>query len=139
MKIILNKCYGGFGVSPDGYKKYCEKKGLPCFVYDAKIGDFYTFVKTDSPSDYARYSTKDFGNIISANDFYALTAKNDCQVYLSRDYRTDPVLIEVVEELGDEVNTFYSRLIIVDIPDDMNYVIDDYDGIETLHERVQVW
>ena len=28
MKIILNKCYGGFGVSSEAYKLYAEKKGI---------------------------------------------------------------------------------------------------------------
>jgi hypothetical protein len=30
-------------------------------------------------------------------------------------------------------------LVVVEIPDGLDYVIDDYDGFETLHERVEEW
>lgn len=46
---------------------------------------------------------------------------------------------ECVEELGEKANGKYSRLEVVEIPDGLDYVIDDYDGIETLHENVRCW
>ena len=33
MKIILNKCYGGFDVSPAGHKLYAKKKGFELYPY----------------------------------------------------------------------------------------------------------
>ena len=48
-------------------------------------------------------------------------------------------MIEVVEELGEKASGRYGHLVVVEIPDGMDYVIDDYDGIETLHENVKVW
>ena len=47
--------------------------------------------------------------------------------------RTDPVLIEIVKTLGDEANTKYSVLRIVEIPDNSFYEIVDYDGVETIY------
>ena len=58
---------------------------------------------------------------------------------LSSSHREDPVLIEVVEELGKRTNSPFSELVIVDIPDGMEYEIDDYDGVETLHQKVRKW
>lgn len=44
--------------------------------------------------------------------------------------RFDPILVRVVEELGDEANTLYSALRIVDLPPGTRYRIDEYDGNE---------
>ena len=46
--------------------------------------------------------------------------------------RADPILIEVVEELGEKANTRFSDLQIVDIPVGELYRIDEYDGLETV-------
>ena len=46
--------------------------------------------------------------------------------------RTDPVLIQVVEELGKEANGFCSRLKIEEIPNGSYYRISEYDGWEEL-------
>lgn len=54
------------------------------------------------------------------------------------DKREDEVLIDIVERLGEKANV-YSELVIVEIPEDLDYIIDDYDGIETLHEKVKEW
>lgn len=60
-------------------------------------------------------------------------------LYLKEAYRADSVLIEVVEEIGEEANGLCADLTVVEIPDGMDYVIDDYDGIETLHANVPTW
>lgn len=44
--------------------------------------------------------------------------------------RHDPILVSVVEELGDEANDKYSDLALIDIPEGYDYTIDDYDGLE---------
>ena len=46
--------------------------------------------------------------------------------------RTDPVLIQVVEELGEEANGSYSRLKIEEIPNGSYYRISEYDGWEDI-------
>ena len=46
---------------------------------------------------------------------------------------------EVVEELGEKANGRFADLQVVEIPDGMIYDIDNYDGIEKLHESVRVW
>lgn len=55
------------------------------------------------------------------------------------DCRSDPALIRVVEELGDRAAGDYSRLKIVDVPDDVDWVIQEYDGIEWVAERHRTW
>ena len=53
--------------------------------------------------------------------------------------RDDPVLVEVVEELGDEASGNFAKLSIVDIPEDVQWYVDDYDGNEWVAERHRTW
>ena len=53
--------------------------------------------------------------------------------------RDDTDLVAVVEELGEGANTIFSELEVVEIPDDINWYIDNYDGIETIHEVHRSW
>lgn len=135
MKIILNKCYGGFNVSQEGYELYAKKKGLKLYFYRTHYSTPPLYTKIDKMDIFSHCFVKDFGNeaTISDNDF------EKYNLYLDSSYRTDPILIEVVEELGDKASGRGGRLRVVEIPDGLDYVIDDYDGIETLHEKVREW
>jgi len=46
--------------------------------------------------------------------------------------RTDPVLVRVVEEMGEAANDAYSALRIAEIPTGQRYRIDEYDGNESV-------
>ena len=135
-KVILNKCFGGFGVSKEAYELYAKKKGISIFRYtqEDSRNKIYIYANDDNTS-LNFYFTKDFGNnvYISSEDF------KKYNLFLDEDFREDKTLIEVVEELGEKANSMYSNLKIVEIPDNLDYVIDDYDGIETLHQKVQEW
>lgn len=131
MKIILNKCYGGFDVSDKAYELYAEKKGLTLYRYY----DDYRNKKMHKGSGLMTYYfTKDFGDSVERDKIDWKT-----NLYLDSGRRDDPILIEVVEELGKKASGSYGNLVVVEIPDGMDYVIDDYDGVETLHENVKVW
>ena len=53
--------------------------------------------------------------------------------------RDDAALIQVVEELGDAANGFAADLKIVDIPDGVDWYIEEYDGNEWVAERHRTW
>ena len=143
-KVILNKCYGGFSVSEEAYKLYAKKKGLKLYMYEADYSTRpikYNKVKKSSTL-FTLYRIKDFGKSFTrdiirddCDDF------DKCGLRLDERYREDETLIEVVEELGEKANSVCSKLVIVEIPDEVakDYVVDVYDGIETLHQRVEVW
>jgi len=49
-------------------------------------------------------------------------------------------LIAVIEELGDEADGEMSDIKIIDISDDVKqWYIDDYDGVESIHEEHRSW
>ena len=147
-KIILNKDYGGFGLSYAAYKLYAKKKGINLFVYErATTKDGYsgfTYKKVDKPSSdvFAYYTNKDFGDVVILSDDKVLKDFHETySVDLNRDMRADPTLVEVVEELGSAADGWAAKLVIVEVPDEVaaDYEIDDYDGFETLHQKVQEW
>ena len=60
--------------------------------------------------------------------------------FYSRDIpREDAALVQVVEEMGKLANGQCARLKTVEIPDDVNWYIEDYDGLEWVAERHRTW
>ena len=53
--------------------------------------------------------------------------------------RADPDLVQVVEELGEESYDRYADLKIVEIPEDVDWYIHEYDGLEHVAERHRTW
>ena len=89
-RIVINKCHGGFGLSPRAKKRYEELSG-------EKV-------------DYDR----------------------DIQ-------RDDPYLLQIVHELGLRADGNYAELKIVEIPEDVEWEIQEYDGLEWVAEKHRIW
>ena len=139
MKVILNKCYGGFFASKEAYELYAKKKGVKIYWYDYDIiEDIYRKIDdVDVEGAFYKAYIKDFGRVVTRPEFDIF---KEYRIELDEDRREDPTFIEVVEELGPKkASDTCSRLVVVNIPDGMEYVIDNYDGIEMLHEDVPVW
>lgn len=129
-KIILNKCYGGFELSRKAYELYAKKKELELYTYTMTIENNKCKYKYSDGSDFfIVYFTKNFGNNveISKEDYKKYV------LYLSETVREDKTLIEVVEELGKKASGRFGELEIVKIPDNAFFIIDSYDGLETLY------
>ena len=90
-KIVINTCFGGFGLS---------KKAM----------DLYKKLK----------NTKE-------------------DVYYGDIDRKDKHLIQIIETLGSGASGQYSELKIVEIPDDVEFTIEEYDGNEWVAEVHRTW
>ena len=137
MKIVLNKCYGGFGLSPIAIKEYLKLKGKDCFFYqkDYKTG-MLNRVSVEVATTYDISLTKDYGEQIK-EDWKSFDAD---YFYYNDIERTDLDLIKVVETLGESISSgSCAKLKVVEIPDDIEYEIDEYDGIESIHETHRSW
>jgi hypothetical protein len=53
--------------------------------------------------------------------------------------RNNPKLVQVVEELGALANGSCAKLKIVEIPDDVEWEIEEYDGSEWVGEKHRTW
>ena len=131
-EIILNKCYGGFDVSYEAYKLYAHKKGLDLYRYKSSFKDIKHIIYNKAKDDedlFVSYFTKDFGdNVEISNEDYEKYLLN-----IREDKREDPILIEVIKELGEKASGRFGNLKIVKIPNDADFVLEEYDGIETLY------
>lgn len=55
------------------------------------------------------------------------------------DDQSNPILVQVVEELGDAANTRFSELKVIEIPGDVKWVVEEYDGLEHIAEAHRIW
>lgn len=53
--------------------------------------------------------------------------------------RDDPCLVQTVLELGAKANGAYANLKIVEIPDEVEWTIHEYDGMEWVAETHRTW
>lgn len=53
--------------------------------------------------------------------------------------RDDQLLIDVIESLGEDANGFCADLKIIEIPDDVKWQIEQYDGKEWVSEVHRIW
>jgi hypothetical protein len=118
MKVVVNRCYGGFGISDEAVMRYAELSGI------------LLFKKADN-----RFSS------IPMIHYYtdASCADEYYWYHTSQIERNDPILVKVVEELGERSHGYLAKLEIVEIPEGIDWHIDEYDGIESVHENHRSW
>lgn len=80
-----------------------------------------------------------FGLSETAKLLYTELAGRSVARYRWETERADPYLIEVVERLGRAASGTYARLKVVEIPDDVEWTIHDYDGLEWVAEAHRTW
>ena len=73
-------------------------------------------------------------NVYKDGLLYSLKNRSDIEV------RTDSNLIEIIERIGERnANASLASLKVIEIPDGIEFEIDDYDGCETIHEVHRSW
>ena len=120
MKVAINRCFGGFGISNEAFEKLLERKGIEFQKVPAK------FKFRDDEFDYYKAGVEPCDDTyISAYDYYQ--------------DRSDPDLIAVIEEIKDQANSWAAEIAIVEIPDDVKWHIHEYDGMEHVAEDHRTW
>ena len=89
MKVVINKCFGGYSLSEKAYK----------FLNIPWDGYGYEFIED----------------------------------------RSNPALVKCVEALGDEASGSFAKLKVVEIPDGVEWEINEYDGTEWVAEKHRTW
>lgn len=67
-----------------------------------------------------------------------LAPGNDWDSWI-RENRSHPLLIKAVEDLGVAANGRFAQLKIVEIPDDVEFEISQYNGLEHIAEKHRTW
>ena len=111
MKICINKCFGGFSLSNAAVLRYGELAGLNLVSIDKGYFNQWYIDSVDDENFFSMYN-------------------------IARD---DPILIQVVEELGEDSWGGAAELKIVEIPDNVEWEIEEYDGQEWVSEVHRTW
>ena len=117
MKVVINACHGGFGLSDSAFEKFLDRKGI-VWKKQPRVG-------------YGWHEYYHAGHL--GEDEHYLYSRN-----MTRD-RSDPDLVAVVEEMGKEANGFCAELKVIEIPDGVEWHISEYDGIEHVAEDHRTW
>lgn len=142
MKVVVSRCFGGFGLSPQAKLLMLEKQGKQGYLYEKIYGKDYrdvTYNRIDDTKDKKGMSyyvvDKDLGATVSDTEEFWKHHMGDYDIE-----RDDPNLIAVVEELGSkEASDWAAKLEVVEIPDGIDWVIDEYDGNESVEEAHRSW
>lgn len=140
MKVVINRSFGGFGLSHEAVMRYLEIKGITVYPEQGTVYSNFWNYWTVKPED--RLELKE------GEDFYAMPIEerqaynqkySEQTVYCREIARDDPALVQAVQELGDAANGHYAELAVVDIPDDVEWTIEEYDGSEHIAEVHRTW
>lgn len=139
-EIVINRCYGGFGLSIQAQKMYTKKKGKMLFFYEQTKHKYRDeedeFIKVDDESK-GLFAYSIFINLGAKTNF--MPEKSDDWFYYRDISRDDPDLVAVVKKLGKGANGDCAELAIIKIPDDVEWAIEEYDGIEWVAEKHRIW
>lgn len=139
MKIVINRKFGGFGLSHAAYEKLIEY-GIPTRPYkQQKRGDDGLYLPEPANDGEVIFDSRvDEGDGLPA--LHSLRGTPYWDSWIRRDEgRAHPLVVRVVEELGEAASGRFADLAVVEIPDGVDWEIDEYDGMETIHEKHRSW
>lgn len=142
MKVVINNCYGGFSLSKEGMQRYCEIKEIPCWIESDKkftsLGIYTCWIVP--PEDRVEDKEGEAFYAMSQEDRIAYNKARSAQEIYCRDIaRDDPALVQLVEEDAALAGGRCAELKVVEVPDDVNWTIEEYDGNEWVAEVHRTW
>jgi hypothetical protein len=139
-RIVINACHGGFGLSSDGILRYLELCGTPVWQEAThSMVPFKHWLVPPGPERITEPSPQEWSSMTLTerqrrNQIYST------QVFYDRDIpRDDPFLVKTVLELGDKANGNHAELKVIEIPANVDWIIEDYDGKEWVAEKHRTW
>jgi hypothetical protein len=133
IKIAINCCHGGYSLSPEGilecYKRGMKNIAIPVHDYFFSGNPSEKEIKKQikkALADWKKYKPGDcsYLTVFSPDEKFVLD--------LRPEDRTDPILISVLEEMGDAASGWLAELKIVKWPSELPWKLHDYDGFESV-------
>ncbi len=148
-KVVINNCFGGFSLSQKATKRLAELNGKKCYFFEGGYskpytpsfgndGLFWSAFTVPNPNDYIK-DTSDWADWTNEQKKEYNSLFESISLTSRPEDRADPKLVQVIEELGAEANGRCADLKIVEIPDDIEYEISEYDGNEHVAEKHRTW
>jgi len=144
MKIVINSCFGGFGISNEALFELIKMKSkvVNKFTIKEYYGGNNPINKKDWKQDWKEEKTKlkPFKLGMFSHEFLdGLLYDNEFVYYLEDNSRDNLDLIKIIEKLGEKANGDNADLTVIEIPDGTSYEIDYYDGLESIEESHRSW
>ncbi len=146
-EVVINAQHGGFGMSYAACMAYAKAKGFKLYGYmyprkdDGSGMDMSRYLRVttknakEAPLGMIHYSTRDLGKEFSKDKGF----DNDAYWSDKDVERHDPALVATVRKLGSKANGECATLAVVEIPDEVEYSIEEYDGWEHVAEKHRTW
>lgn len=135
-KVVINSCFGGFSLSEEGVLHYARLKRIQ--VWHEK-GIFDTTVYWTVPPEKRPPSQENFLSWTMEERKESNRLHNEAKIYDRDIDRDDPYLVQTVEDLGEKANGKFAELRVVEIPDGVEWQIEEYDGNEWVSEVHRTW
>lgn len=140
MKLVINRCFGGFGVSRDALVllaatscPHVSRHEPEAYYGGEKFGDW----RAQFAKDMERPIDGPFSRHL------IIEGKIICDEHRPDAARGCPHLVALMETMckpdDDRVSSQLAKLAIVEVPDGVEYVIDEYDGQESVEEAHRSW
>ena len=131
-KVVINACYGGFNLSQKATKYLIDKRSELIDV--VPVDKYYT-------RGFGHSRIEKYDEEYEVDTFLTNFLKGGVVYKLNMDTPRDhPDLIEVIEKLGaQESSGRCAALEVIEIPDDVEFTIEKYDGFEHVAEKHRTW
>jgi hypothetical protein len=143
MKVVINTCHGGFGLSHAAVLAYAKRKGITLYPEKGAYSNienytYYTYYTVPPEKRVPSLPEPWLSNSLEVRKAHIAAVAKETLYY--RDIpRNDPDLVAVVEEMGNAAGAEFAELKVVDIPDDVQFEIAEYDGLEWVAEKHRTW
>lgn len=138
-KLVINKCFGGFGLSDAAYE-HLIKQGIPvrAYIQEKRDPETMRFMREpDNEGEVIFDRTLTPENLFCDEQHIRLIGRY-WETWLGGK-RDDPRLIAAVESLVEKANGVHAKLVVVEIPDGIEWGIHEYDGMEHVEETHRTW
>ena len=131
-KVVYNACYGGFGLSREACERYWELQGKEVWIENGDFMGMFTVWLVPPEERITLVEAKNWSSM-SLTERLAYNKKHSEQTWYDRSVdRHDPILVQVVEELGEKADGMCAKLAIAEVSGP--YIIDEYDGSESVKQ-----
>ena len=128
-KIVISPTWVGFGLSHKAKLRYAELAGFKLWfkvdnialkvygedrLHECPDRDKYNYYTNEKCGDDSHWSDWNLG-------------------------REDSGLIQVIEEMGDEASAYVGGMVIVEVPDNVDWILEECEGCEWIAEKHRVW
>ena len=140
MFIVINKCFGGFGLSREALLELARLESPHINLINP--AEYYGCDGEELESKIKECSEEDEELGLTQTVFYKDKVVDENYRHGSNEdwkARACPLLVRVVKKLGKKSWGHFAELKIVKIPDDVDFEIDDYDGVEHIAEKHRTW